>query len=275
MGDDGTTSEGMDLHDSEAILRLFFGCQGRQIAEFVVLMPLPRDNLDDLRKLCDEVWAEFSGWVGAGFTGLARGHYITAICPGTGSSQVGDATLALGYSPCRRAIFIGSVGGLGDRMRVGDIVVVEEAVIGEGFSRYHAAQAPSEDLYGQLVRADDALVEALWVQARTKVRELDVVVHRGRVFTIESLLAESEQFLQAVAGRGCIGIEKEASALFTAARKAGIRATAALCVSDLPLHQQSLFVKRTRKVEEKRVSMRHVVIPQIVLGMTAGLRDDT
>ena len=256
--------------NSEAVTQLYFGCKPTDISEFVVLMPLPVSNLDDLKRLCSEVRQEFSGWVGSGFVGLAGGQHFTAICPGTGSSQIGDATLALSHGPCRVAIFVGSVGGLVEDMSIGDIVVVEDALIGEGFSRYHLGKSPSEDPFGRIARSDDLLMDYLWPQVRSMARDFHVICHRGRVFTTESLLAETELFLQEIANRGCIGIEKEASAFYTAARKAGIRAATVLCVSDLPLHQRSLFVGRTREEEDKRVRVRHEIIPQIVLKLVAG-----
>jgi len=126
--------------DAKAVLQLYFGCEPRDIGEVVVFTPLPPSNLDDFKELCDEVRGDFSGWVGSGFAGSAEGCHVTVICPGTGSSQIGDATLAVGYGPCEVAIFVGSVGGLDDDMNLGDIVVVEEAVIGEGFSRYRPGQ---------------------------------------------------------------------------------------------------------------------------------------
>jgi purine-nucleoside phosphorylase len=260
-----------DQMDGKAILQLYFGCEVSDIHEFVILMPLPPRNLDDFKKLCDEVQTEFTGWVGSGFVGWAGRCYVTAICPGTGSSQIGDGTLAVGHGPCKVAIFVGSIGGLVDNISIGDIVVVDEAVVGEGFSRYHLGKTPADDTFGQIVRADDALMDYLWPRVRGMARRLGVTAHKGRAFTTESLLAETESFLQGIVRLGCIGIEKEASAFYTAARKAEIQAAAVLCVSDLPLHQKSLFAERTQEEEEKRVRVRHEMIPQIILELAAGL----
>lgn len=260
----------MLLVTSEAVLQLFFGCKARDISRFVIFTPLPLSNLNDFKRLCDEVRGEFSGWVGSGFIALMEGYPVTVICPGTGSSQIGDATLAVGYGPCKVAIFVGSIGGLDPHMRIGDIVVIEEAVIGEGFSRYHLGEAALEETFGQIAQADNVLMDYLWPQVRAMAREFDVNSHKGRIFTTESLLAETEQFLQEIVKRGCVGVDKEASAFYTAARKAKIRAAAVLCVSDLPLHQRSLFVERTAEEEDKRVRVRHQIIPQIVLRLAAG-----
>ena len=256
--------------ENEAVLQLFFGCEARDISTFVIFTPSPPSNLNDFKELCDEVRGKFSGWVGSGFVGVAEGYHVTVICPGTGSSQIGDATLAVSHGPCEVAIFVGSIGGLDNNMNIGDIVVVEEAVIGEGFSRYHLGKAASEDPFVRIVQADDALIAYLWPEVRAMAQEFDVESHKGRIFTTESLLAETEQFLQEMDKGGCIGIDKEASAFSTAARKAKIRAAAVLCVSDLPLHQRSLLIERTAEEEDKRVRVRHQIIPQIVLRLAAG-----
>lgn len=256
--------------DSEAVLQLYFGCDARDISKFVIFMPHPLSNLNDFKELCDEVIKEFSGWIGSGFVGLADGYPITAICPGTGSSQIGDATLAVSHGSCEVVIFVGSIGGLVDTMNIGDIIVISEAVIGEGFSRYHLGQSILEDPFGQITQADTGLIDYIWPQVQSMAQVFDVITHKGRIFTTESFLAETEQFLQDIVSRGCVGIEKEASAFYTAAKKAKTRAGMVLCVSDLPLHQKSLFVERTKEEEIKRVMVRHEIIPQIVLRLAAG-----
>lgn len=256
--------------DREAVLQLYFGCDAKDISKFVVFMPHPQSNLNDFKDLCDEVRKEFSGWVGSGFVGLAEGYPITAICPGTGSSQVGDATLAVSYGPCEVIIFVGSIGGLAGTMCIGDIIVVSESVIGEGFSRYHLGQTITDDPFCQIVQADVGLMDHLWPQVRSMGQKFDLLTHKGKIFTTESLFAETEQFLQDIVSHGCVGIEKEASAFYTAAKKAKIRAGMVLCISDLPLHKKSLFVERTKEEETKRVRVRHEIIPQIVLILVAG-----
>jgi purine-nucleoside phosphorylase len=62
-------------------------------------------------------------------------------------------------------------------------------------------------------------------------------VGSGRVFTIGSILSESPGFLMALKDKGIAAIDMEISAVYTAAREAGIRASALLVVSDLPLEK--------------------------------------
>ena len=47
-----------------------------------------------------------------------------------------DVALALGLTACEACLFIGSVGALDPAMRLGDIVVPESSVCGDGTSRY-------------------------------------------------------------------------------------------------------------------------------------------
>ena len=136
--------------DSAAVLDLYFGCKPRDIGEFAVLTPAAR-NLADFRQLCANPLRDFSGWVGRGFVGETQGRRIAALFAGIGSSIIGDATLAVGYGSCKVAVLIGSVGGFENTMSIGDVVLADEAVVGEGLSRYHQFRAPSQDTFGQIV----------------------------------------------------------------------------------------------------------------------------
>lgn len=253
-----------DQIPAQEALHLYFGRELGDTSEVVIFTPA-RGDLDRFKQFCSQIGKDFSGWVARGFSGRVGSRDVTVVCPGVGSSQFGDATIAAGYGSCRVAIMVGSIGGLKDGMAIGDIIVAEEAVIGEGFSRYHLGDCPSEDAFGRVAQADYGLVDCAWELAKRKAEHSGIRCHRGRIFTTESLFAEPEHFLQEIVLRGCIGIEKEVSAFFTAARAGGITAAALLCISDLPLHQKSLFAARTRHEEEKRIKVRHQLLPRIAL----------
>ena len=61
---------------------------------------------------------------------------MTYIKTGIGAPVLMDALLTLGVTACQRIIFIGSVGSLDDNIGIGDIVIPEYSVCGDGASRY-------------------------------------------------------------------------------------------------------------------------------------------
>lgn len=61
---------------------------------------------------------------------------ITYIKTGIGAPVLMDSLLSLGVTACKRIIFIGSVGSLDENISIGDIVIPEYSVCGDGASRY-------------------------------------------------------------------------------------------------------------------------------------------
>ena len=63
---------------------------------------------------------------------IIQGEPITVISSGIGAPLTGDCVIALGYSQCEN-IFSGSAGAIDEKLNIGDILICNEAVIGEGF----------------------------------------------------------------------------------------------------------------------------------------------
>ena len=63
------------------------------------------------------------------------GQGITYIKTGCGAPPVMDALLSLGETGCKRVLFLSSIGGLAPEMEVGDLVLPEYSVSGDGASR--------------------------------------------------------------------------------------------------------------------------------------------
>jgi purine-nucleoside phosphorylase len=82
----------------------------------------------------------------------------------------------------------------------------------------------------------------------------------GRIFTTDSLAAETIDFLTALSTQSFLGIEMETSALYTVAQVTEIDAVAAHVVSDLPLQGKSLFDDLTKKEKERRASAQFAII---------------
>ena len=91
----------------------------------------------------------------------------------------------------------------------------------------------------------------------------------GRIFTTDSLAAETVEFLTALSTQNFLGIEMETSALYTVARVSGMDAVAAHVVSDLPLQGKSLFDDFTKKEKERRASAQSAILRALMNAIKA------
>ena len=64
---------------------------------------------------------------------------ITYIQTGCGAAILMDALLALGVSDCENIIFVSSVGAVDANISIGDVVIPEYSITGDGASRYIAS----------------------------------------------------------------------------------------------------------------------------------------
>ncbi|MBF0494783.1 MAG: hypothetical protein HQL28_06630, partial [Candidatus Omnitrophica bacterium] len=169
------------------------------------------------------------------FVGEADGRNFTFVHSGIGDRLLGDAVLLMNGGPVRDVIFAGTSGGLKNCV-IGDIVAAESAFDGEGFSRYSAKDFSLSNLLqnGRTIPGNTDLTYHLCA-LKNMVSGNTPAVKKGDVFTIGSLLAETEENLVVLENSGFIGIEMELSAVYSAAAALGIRASGLLAVSDLPV----------------------------------------
>lgn len=120
----------------------------------------------------------------------------------------------------RTFVQIGSCGGLDPDLRTGDVLLPEVAVIGEGASQYYGGVGEA--------RAAPALVDLL----EREFSQRGFTVHRGRHVTSSALFAQPQGLVERWRADGCLGVDMETSAVFSAAASFGAAAASALFVWD-------------------------------------------
>lgn len=235
------------------IVEQFFGT--RDLGEYAILSCF--DRLDDFRRIFKErVIHEFSGYY-QGLNVLVENTTVSIIYTGSGDSRVGDAVLAIRDSPVKVLLYTGTAGGISANLQLGDWVAAEEAVIGEGFSRYYRSMAPG--LFDNKAAACRELV-SLFKEYVHACRPTPRAVHYAALMTVESVFAETEELFQEAERSGCWAIDMETSAFYTAAEVVGRKALAVHFISDLPRLEKdySLFKKACIKsyVEMPRVLLK-------------------
>ncbi len=165
------------------------------------------------------------------------------------------------------------MGGLDQTLQIGDLVLAQESITGDGFSRYLQQETVPGDRFLERVRPDDALTQKLSeVAARVGSRD-SIALHLGAVYSIDSIVAQFSRIDFIRQELGCIGIEMETAATFHAARLVGIKAAALLIVSDVIPANKSLFSGRTAADQERRRAVRRNQLREAILETLAALPD--
>lgn len=221
----------------EVMIEKHFGCSIGDISKSVIISPVW--PLSGFTERAESIVREFKGWY-KGVTMLYKGNPVTVISSGIGAPMTGDCVIALGYSECENIFFSGSAGAISKKLNFGDILVCSDAVIGEGFSRYHSNDIYT-DCFGNIVSGSTDLANVIFQKAMITAHSLGVSVHRGRIFSIDSILGENKRSFDFMISKDCDAVEMEVSAVFTASKSIGRNTAALLVISDLPLRERSLF----------------------------------
>lgn len=240
-----------------------FKCEPEQIDELVVMAPWWKPDIfinfgAEVRNTFDSVHSSI--W------NLRMDEIIfTYIRTGIGAPLVGDVTLALGSTPCKKIIFIGSVGALDDNIGIGDIVIPEYSVCGDGICRYLTDGCLKDnDTFGQRMYPDKQLTSKLISITEKTCSENNVKWHIGKNFSVDTVFAQFSH-IDEILELGCTTIEMETAAFFKAAEICNIAAGAVFSVSDNAIKKKSLYNGRTDEDTQYRHKVRANYFPQIVL----------
>lgn len=226
-------------HSSETVIQNTLGIPLSLIRKRVILSPgwIPERmySAEDVRELCAatplfgyHIWE-----VGC------KGVSVTYIKTGFGAPVNMDAVLLLGLTACNTILFISSVGSLLPEMEIGDLILPEYAISGDGAVRYLSEDVTS-DSFGSVSQPDTSLFVQLREATETECNKTGVRLHQGLLFCSDTIIAERAVFDFARA-KGADAMDMESAAVFRAAEMVGIKAAALLQVSDVPFTEKTLF----------------------------------
>lgn len=171
-----------------------------------------------------------------------------------------DFILSLGVTKCKNIIFLGSVGSLDEEIKIGDIVVPEYSICGDGASRYlnknledefNKLEYPTKDYTNKLINI---------------IKEKNIKYHYVPNYSIDTVFAQFYH-IDKILELGAKVIEMETSVLFKCNEILKKNVTALLCVSDNTVLNKSLYSGRTEKENNHRRKVRNEIIPEIVVEM--------
>lgn len=154
------------------------------------------------------------------YTGTYKDRRVTVATTGIGAPSAAIVNEELAMLGARAMIRVGTTGGIGSRVGLGDIVVPTEAIPLDGATKAYMKE-------GGKPLADPGIVEAL-------VRELGergAKCHVGRICTSDTFYLEEEKEAKRWAAQGALSFEMECSVTFAIGSLRGYRAGAVLVVT--------------------------------------------
>jgi len=190
---------------------------------------------------------------------------ITFIKTGIGAPVFMDALLALGVTKCENVVFVGSVGSLDENIGIGDIVIPQYSICGDGASRYIATDSLlGNDPFGSKVEPDKKMFDIICKITEDVCKQNAVRFHIGSTFSVDSVFAQYAH-IDEIMKMGCNVIEMETASAFRAAKIAGLSLAAIFSVSDNTVTNKSLISGRTEEDMNYRRFVRNHLFPQIIL----------
>jgi purine-nucleoside phosphorylase len=195
----------------------------------------------------------------------AAGLKITYIVTGMGASNVNDMVLALGCTPCKKIIFIGSVGALDKNIGIGDIVIPEYSVCGDGACRYLTnKKLIDNDPFGERNYPNKELFEKIVLRTSEITAKNNARYHIGKNFSVDTIIAQFAH-IDEIIGMSCNCIEMETSVLFKSAEICAINAAAVFSVSDNTILKKSLLSGVTEEEIDYEENARRNILTKIVI----------
>jgi uridine phosphorylase len=205
------------------------------------IVPGPKDRMEYLLKQIKSPIKDFSFLDYEMHTGSYEGKKVTTGNGGRYSPDTAISTEILCAGGSEILIRAGSCGALQSGIEIGDLIIANAAVRGEGTTPYYMPQ--------NFPAAVDIEVTAALIEA---ARKLNVRFHVGLIYTIDALMQETPQLIQDLERLNVQGIDMVTSTFLTVAQVRGKRAGAVLAVSDHLITGQMGFMDfRYHEAEEK------------------------
>lgn len=185
------------------------------------IVPGPKDRLDVLLKKIENPVRNFSFMEYTMYTGTYQGIKVTAINGGRFSTDTSITTEVMCNAQIPNIIRIGTCGALDENIKVGDLVVADKIIRGDGVTPYYVDK-------GFQTAADKKISDTLEKVAK----DLGGTVHRGTVWTTDALLRETREIVEAKRKEGAMAVDMVSSTLLTIAQTYNVKAGSILAVSD-------------------------------------------
>lgn len=209
-----------DVHLTGKDLTAMVQLRPQDVGKYAVV-PGPKDRLDVLMKKIENPVRNFSFMEYTMYTGSYQGIKITGINGGRFSTDTSITAEVMCNAGIQNIIRIGSCGAMDEKIKVGDLILVDKVIRGDGVTPYYV------DKDFETV-ADKKISDTIFEVAKS----MGVGIHRGITWTTDALLRETKEIVEEKRKKGAIAVDMVSSALLTIAQTYKVKAAAILAVSD-------------------------------------------
>lgn len=185
------------------------------------IVPGPKERLDAIVKKLGNPVKNFSFMEYTMYTGNYNGIKVTSINGGRFSADTAITTEILCNAQAKVMIRVGSCGALREDIKVGDLVVAQSALCGDGVTPYYVDKNHEP-------KADSSLSKALLEQ----VKSTGLKAHVGKVWSTDAILRETREHVGGAVEKGAMAVDMVSSVFLTICELYKIPAAVILAVSD-------------------------------------------
>lgn len=156
------------------------------------------------------------------FKGKGDYENITLVGPMLGAPCAVMVLEKLVVCGAETILFLGWCGSVRERVEIGDLVIPDCGIIGEGTSKCYLPDRGYS-------RPSRSVVKGIEKGCRAAA---SIPFHKGPVWSTDAPYRETRQMVRSVQIEGVLGVDMEVSALFTVGRFRGVKMGALLVVSD-------------------------------------------
>jgi uridine phosphorylase len=194
-------------------------CEPGDVAD-LALVPGDPGRVDRIAAMCDESELVAENREYRVVNATYEGRELTLCSTGIGCPSAAIAVEELANVGVETFVRVGTTGALQRGIEIGDMVVATGAAKDEGTTkRYESETVPAVPDYDVL----SALVDAAEANRED--------VHVGPIASDDAFYAETDEYVEDWETAGLLSVEMEAAAIFTLARRKGLRA-GAICTVD-------------------------------------------
>ena len=185
------------------------------------IIPGPKDRTEVLTKKLKDAVKNFSFMEYTMYTGEYEGIKITTINGGRFSADTAITTEVVCNAEIKNIIRIGTCGALNEKMQIGDLIVVDSVIRGDGVTPYYVDEkfitTPDKKL-------SDTLIEV--------AKGIGSQVYTGKVWSTDAILRETREVVEKKRKEGAIAVDMVSSCLLTISQLYNVSAASILAVSD-------------------------------------------
>jgi len=209
-----------DVHLTGKDLTAMVQLRPQDVGKYAIV-PGPRDRMEVLMKKIENPVKNFSFMEYTMYTGMFEGIKLTTINGGRFSTDTAITSEVMCNAGIQNIIRIGTCGSLDENIKVGDLVIVDKVIRGDGVTPYYVDK--------DFVTVADKKISDLMFNI---AKEMGCNVHRCTTWTTDALLRETREIVEAKRKEGATAVDMVSSTLLTIAQKYNVKAASILAVSD-------------------------------------------